>query len=124
MKNQASHISPAEWFELNQILIELKKVNAPSITVYYPFGKGKDIVSLLEEKKRTSQLEKIEEKIIQRINQLKKNPSSVGKTAKTLCIFGWIKNKTVHTKEVGTSKKLPYIYMAGKKPYIKPFSEG
>ncbi|KAF6242171.1 peptide chain release factor 1 [Nitrosopumilus sp. b1] len=123
MKNQATHISPAEWFELNQVLMELKKVSAPTISVYYTFGKGQESISILQQKKRTPQLEKIEDKIIQRINHLKKNPSSVGKTAKTLCIFGWIKNNKIHVREIGTSKKLPYIYMAGKKPYIKPFSD-
>ena len=32
-------------------------------------------------------------------------------------------NGKVVIKQIGTSKKLPYIYMASKKPYIKPFND-
>jgi len=58
-----------------------------------------------------------------KVKELKKNPSSAGKFTKTLCIFGWIKNGKVNIKEIGTSKKLPYIYMVSKRPYIKPFHD-
>ena len=122
-KLPTSYISPSEWFGLNQMLQELKQVKEPCISVYYPYGKGQKTIAILEQKKRSEQLEKIEAKIAKRINQLKENPISVGKFTKTLCIFGWIKNNIVYTKEIGTSQKLPYIYMAGKKPYIKPFSD-
>jgi peptide chain release factor subunit 1 len=53
----------------------------------------------------------------------KENPPPVGRFTKTLCIFGWIKNDKVVIKEIGTSKKLPYIYMANKRPFVKPFND-
>jgi peptide chain release factor subunit 1 len=81
------------------------------------------MISLLEETKRNTSLEKIESKIEKRIEKLRKNPSSVGKFAKTLCIFGWMKNGKVHLKEIGTSKKLPYVYMVSKRPFLKPFND-
>ena len=78
---------------------------------------------VLNEKQRTEPLEKVEAKIVKRIKHLKKNPITLGKFTKTLCVFGWIQNNTVHIKEIGTSQKLPYIYLATKRPYIKPFSD-
>ena len=118
-----SYISPSEWFKLNQVLQELKQVKAPCISVFYPYGKGQETITLLNEKKRAEHLEKIEAMIVKRIKHLKKNPITLGKFTKTLCVFGWIQNNIVHIKEIGTSQKLPYIYIAAKRPYIKPFSD-
>ena len=67
--------------------------------------------------------DQIEKKIEKKILELKKNPVSVGKFTKTLCVFGWFKNEKIHIKVIGTSKKLPYVYMVNKKPYVKPFSD-
>ena len=120
---ESSEISSSEWLSLNQFLYEIKQIDSPCVSVYYPYGKGQDTISLLEETKRKEPFEKIESTIINRITALKKNPISVGKFTKTLCIFGWIKNGKVYTKEIGTSKKLPYIYMVSKRPYIKPFND-
>lgn len=120
---ESSEISSSEWLSLNQFLYEIKLIDSPCVSVYYPYGKGQDIISLLEETKRKEPFEKIESTIVNRITKLKKNPISVGKFTKTLCIFGWIKNGKVYTKEIGTSKKLPYIYMVSKRPYIKPFND-
>jgi len=116
-----SEISSSEWLSLNQFLYEIKQIETPCVSVYYPYGKGQETISLLQETKRKEQFEKIESEIEKRITVLKKNPSSVGKFTKTLCIFGWIKNGKINTKEIGTSKKLPYIYMVSKRPYVKPF---
>ncbi len=123
MKNnlEYSEISSSEWLSLNQFLYEIKQIDTPCVSVYYPYGKGQETISLLQETKRKEQFEKIESEIEKRIIVLKKNPSSVGKFTKTLCIFGWIKNGKINTKEIGTSKKLPYIYMVSKRPYVKPF---
>ena len=77
----------------------------------------------MQETTRNESLKKIESTITSKITQLKKNPVSVGKFTKTLCIFGWIKNGKVSIKVIGTSKKLPYVYMASKKPFIKPFRD-
>ncbi len=123
MKNnlESYEISSAEWLSLNQFLYEIKQIDSPCVSVYYPYGKGQETISLLQETKRKEQFEKIESEIEKRITVLKKNPSSVGKFTKTLCIFGWINNGKVNTKEIGTSKKLPYIYMVNKRPYVKPF---
>jgi len=118
-----SEISPKEWLSINQFLQEIKQIDSPCITVYYPYGKGQETISLLQETKRKESFEKIEFEIEKRIRTLKENPSSAGRFTKTLCIFGWIKGGKVNTKEIGTSKKLPYIYMASKKPYTKPFGD-
>lgn len=116
-------ITPLEWMSLNQFLHEVKKIDSQCVSVYYPYDKGQDTISLLQETKRNEALERIESKIENKIAELRKNPVSVGKFAKTLCIFGWIKNGKVNIKVIGTSKKLPYIYMASKKPFIKPFDD-
>ncbi|MCH9040764.1 MAG: Vms1/Ankzf1 family peptidyl-tRNA hydrolase [Nitrosopumilus sp.] len=119
----SSEISSTEWYSLNQFLYEIKQIDSPCVSVYYPYGKGKETISLLRETKRNESFEIIESEIEKRITHLRKSPSSAGKFAKTLCIFGWITNGKVHTKEIGTSKRLPYIYMASKRPYIKPFRD-
>ena len=118
-----SEISPNEWLLLNQFLFEIKKIKVPCISVYYPYGKGQETISFLQETKRNEYFEIIETKIEKRILKLKKFPTSAGKSVKTLCIFGWIQNGKVEIREIGTSKKLPYIYMANKKPYTKPFQD-
>ena len=113
MKN-SPEISSAEWLALNQFLYEVKQIDAACVSVYYPYGKGQQTISLLQYTKRMEPFEKIESEIEKRITKLKENPSSAGKFTKTLCIFGWIKNGKVHTKEIGTSKKLPYVHMVSK----------
>jgi peptide chain release factor subunit 1 len=118
-----SEISPSEWLSLNRFLYEIKQIDSACVSVYYPYGKGQETISLLQKTKRKESFEKIESKIEKKITELKKNPSSAGKFTKTLCIFGWIKNGKVNIKAIGTSKKLPYIYMVSKKPYIKPFND-
>lgn len=120
---EPSKITPFEWLKLNQFLHEIKRVNATCISVYYPYGKGEEIKSLLKETKRNESLELIELEIDNKISELRSNPSSVGKSTKTLCIFGWIADNKVNIKTIGTSKKLPYIYMASKSPYVKPFND-
>jgi len=120
---ESLNISSSEWLSLNQFLYEIKQIDSPCVSVYYPYGKGQETISLLQETQRNESFEKIELKIEKTIKKLKDNPTSVGKFTKTLCIFGWIKNGKIHIKEIGTSKKLPYIYMASKKPFIKPFND-
>ena len=125
MKNNkdSSEISSAEWLSLNQFLYEVKQIDSPCVSVYYPYGKGQETIFLLQKTRRKEPFEKIELEIEKRITKLKENPSSAGKFTKTLCIFGWIKNGKVNIKNIGTSKKLPYIYMISKRPYIKPFND-
>ena len=125
MKNNiaSSEISSAEWLSLNQFLYEVKQIDSPCVSVYYPYGKGQETIFLLQKTRRKEQFEKIELEIEKRIKKLKENPSSAGKFAKTLCIFGWIKNGKVIIKNIGTSKKMPCIYMVSKRPYIKPFRD-
>jgi len=118
-----SEINHTEWLTLNQFLHEIKKINLPCVTVYYPYGKGSETISLLQSTTRNEIFEKIELKIQSKIKELKKNPTSAGKFTKTLCIFGWMNNGKVVIKQIGTSKRLPYIYMTSKKPYIKPFND-
>jgi len=120
---ESFEISATEWLSLNQFLNDVKQIDSPCVSVYYPYGKGQETISLLQETERMEPFEIIESEIEKRITHLKENPSSAGKFTKTFCIFGWIQNGKVHTKEIGTSKKLPYIYMVSKKPYIKPFRD-
>ena len=120
---EISKISPSEWLSLNQFLFNMKQIDFPCVSVYYPYGKGKDMVSLIRENKRSDSFEKIESKIEKRIIEIKDNPPSAGNFSKTLCIFGWMEKGKVVIKEIGTSKKLPYLYMISKKPYVKPFRD-
>jgi peptide chain release factor subunit 1 len=121
--NLPSEISSSEWLSLNQFLYEVKQIDSECVSVYYPYGKGQETISMLQGTKRKELFEKIESQIEKQIIKLKGNPSSVGKFTKTLCIFGWMENDKVNIKVIGTSKKLPYIYMVSKKPYIKPFND-
>jgi peptide chain release factor subunit 1 len=121
--HESSEISSSEWLSLNRFLYEVKQIDSACISVYYPFGKGQETISLLQETKRKESFEKIESKIEKKIDELRNNPSSAGRFTKTLCIFGWIKNNKVNIKSIGTSKKLPYIYILNKRPYIKPFND-
>ena len=41
-----SEITPSEWLSLNQFVQELKEINSQCISVYYPYGKGKDTIQL------------------------------------------------------------------------------
>jgi len=118
-----SEIPSSEWLSLNQFLQELKEIDSQCVSVYYPYGKGQDIIGLLQETKKTELIEKIKLKIQKRIIELKKKPVSIGKFTQTLCLFGWVKNGKVQIKEIGTSQKLPYLYIINKEPYIKPFSD-
>ena len=120
---ESIEISANEWLSLNQFVHELKQIDSPCISVYYTSGKEKEIVALLKDTKRNEYFEKIESEIEKKILDLKKQKKSVGNFVKTLCIFGWIKNKKIIIREIGISKKLPYIYMASKKPYVKPFQD-
>jgi len=123
MTNELSEIGPSEWLSLNQFVQELKEINSQCISVYYPYGKGQDTIQLLQETSRSETLKKIEKRIESKILELKNNPVSVGSFTKTLCVFGWMKNQKIQIKVIGTSKKLPYVYMVNKKPYVKPFSD-
>ena len=120
---ESSEISSSEWISINQFLHEIKSINSTCVSVYYPYGKGNETIFLLNENKRNDLVKRIESKIQKRILDLKKDPSSVGNFVQTLCIFGWINNGKIIIKAIGTSKKLPYIYMVSKKPYIKPFND-
>lgn len=118
---ESSEITPSEWLSINQFLYKIKQINNKCVSVYYPYGKGKETISLLKETKKNPEIEKIELKIEKRIIELRKNPSSVGKFTKTFVVFGWIEKDQVILKEIGISKELPYVYMVSKKPFLKPF---
>lgn len=126
MKNglESSPITPSEWLRLNQFLHEIKQVDSPCVSVYYPYGSGKQTITLLQDNKRDEFFEGIESTIERKILKLAENPVTVGKFVKTLCVFGWRDSggKAV-VKAIGTAKKLPFICMAIKKPYLKPFRD-
>ncbi|MCV0399259.1 MAG: peptide chain release factor 1 [Nitrosarchaeum sp.] len=120
-QQEQSEIFSSEWLLLNQFLHKMKEVSTSCVSVYYPYGRGHETISLLDETKQNAEVEKIESEIQKRIKHLRKNPSSIGKFTKTFCIFGWTENNKINIEKVGTSKKLPYIYMVSKKPFLKPF---
>ena len=120
---ELSEISSNEWLSLNQFVHELKKIDSPCMSVYYTKGKENEVITLLMDSKRNEYFEKIELEIEKKILDLKKQKKSIGNYVKTLCIFGWMKNNKIIIKELGISKKLPYIYMASKRPYVKPFQD-
>ena len=64
---EPSEISSSEWLSLNQFLQELKEINTPCISVYYPYGKGQSTIQLLQETNRSESLKKIEIKIGKKI---------------------------------------------------------
>jgi len=92
----SSEIVPLEWISINQFLHEIKQIDSQCITVYYPYGKGQETISLLHETKRNDALEKIELKIENKITELKKNPVYVDKSTKNHYIFGWIKKRKIN----------------------------
>ena len=91
--------------------------------MYYPRGSGTETVDLLRKTKRDAAAEKIESAIEKRIVKLQKKPISGKNAISTFCIFGWINGGKVIIKNINVSKKLPYIYILGKKPYVKPFKD-
>ena len=56
---ESSEISSSEWLSLNRFLYEVKQIDSACISVYYPFGKGQETISLLQETKRKESFEKI-----------------------------------------------------------------
>ena len=78
-------------------------------------------MQLLKETKRNPITEKIESAIEKRIMKL--NMDDKKRFINTYCIFGWEQNGKIILKHNATSKKLPYIYVAGKRPYLKPFKD-
>jgi len=59
---ESSEISSAEWLSLNQFLYEVKQIDSKCVSVYYPYGKGQETISLLQETKRKEPFEIIESK--------------------------------------------------------------
>lgn len=120
-KFNPSQVSPQEWYSINRFILGLGTKNSPCVSVFYPHDKNAETLHLLQKTKRDNPIEKIESAIEKRIIQLSKGKKSKKQFAQTHCIFGWQSNGKVKLKEIEISKKLPYIYLVGKKPYVKPF---
>ena len=120
-KFNSSEISPSEWYSINRFTLELESQNSPCVSVYYPHDKNVETVRLLRETKRDETAEKIEDIIEKRITKLSKATNHKKQFINTYCIFGWQTNRKVILKDIAISKKLPYVYLVGKKPYLKPF---
>ncbi len=120
-KFNASEINPSEWYSINQFTKELESKNFPCISVYYSHDKNLETIHLLKERKRDEITEKIKTAIEKRINKLNKDINHKKQFINTHCIFGWQFKGKVILKNISTSKKLPYVYLVGKKPYLKPF---
>ena len=65
-----SEISSSEWISLNQFLQEIKTITSPCVSVYYPYGKGQEIIGLFHETKKSELLEKIELKMVTKLKEL------------------------------------------------------
>jgi hypothetical protein len=52
----SSEIAPLEGMAINQFLHEIKEIDSQCISVYYPYGKGQETISLLHETKRNDTL--------------------------------------------------------------------
>lgn len=120
--NLQSEVSPSEWFSLSQFLHEIRQVDSPCISAYYPYGRGGEMISYIRETRRAP-LGDVELKITRRIEYLRKHPQSAGRSVRTLCIFGWVRDGRTVLREIGTSKKLPRMYVAARRPYVKPFRD-
>ena len=123
IRTNSSQISPSEWYMLNTFVRDLNSIKKRCISVYYPRGSGTETVDLLRKTKRDAAAEKIESAIEKRIVKLQKKPISGKNAISTFCIFGWINGGNSIIKNINVSKKLPYIYILGKKPYVKPFKD-
>lgn len=122
-RSNTNQISPNEWYKLNSFVRDLRSVKTRCISVYYPHRHEAEIVSLLKKTRRDVIAEKIESLIEKKIVKLQKELESETQLVNTLCVFGWMDKDTVKIKYVTVSKKLPYIYMLSKKPYVKPFKD-
>ncbi|MDI1495055.1 MAG: Peptide chain release factor subunit 1 protein [Cenarchaeum symbiont of Oopsacas minuta] len=122
-KINTNQISPSEWYKINNFVHDLSIIKNRCVSVYYPRGSGAEMVNLLQKTKRDDIAERIELAIEKRIVKLQKEPKFGSNVINTLCVFGWITNGKVILKHVTVSKKLPYIYILGKKPYLKPFKD-
>ena len=126
-KFNQSEVTPVEWYSINRFVQELKSQRTDSsfISLYYPHGNDAQTVDLLKKTKRNETLEKIEAAIERRIAERsnKKKKGSKDRFINTHCIFGWHSNGKTILKEIGISKKLPFVYLAGKRPFVKPFRD-
>ncbi|MDH3657514.1 MAG: Vms1/Ankzf1 family peptidyl-tRNA hydrolase [Nitrosopumilus sp.] len=120
-KFNSSEINPSEWYSINRFTLELESQKSACVSVYYPHDKNLETVYLLRETKRDEATEKIESAIEKRIAKLSKATNPKKQFINTYCIFGWQSNRKVILKDIAISKKLPYVYLVGKKPYLKPF---
>lgn len=124
LKNSnTNQISPNEWYKLNSFVQDLKSVKNRCISIYYPHRNEAEIISLLQKTRRDAVAEKIESLIEKKIIKLQKDLENTTQIVNTLCVFGWLHKGVVKIKYIAVSKKLPYIYMLGKKPYVKPFKD-
>ena len=122
-RSNTNQISPNEWYKLNSFVQEIKSVKNRCISVYYPHRSEAEIISLLKKTRRDVVAERIETLIEKKIIKLQKDLENETQIVNTLCVFGWIDKGVVKIKHVTISKKLPYIYILGKQPYVKPFKD-
>ena len=121
-KFNATEISPSEWYSINRFTAELVTQNQPCVSVYYPHDKSAEILDLLGKSKRNQSTEETKFAIKHEITKHKKSRKSKN-FINTHCIFGWKQNKKIILKKIDVSKKLPFVYLVGKKPYLKPFRD-
>lgn len=122
-KFNPSEITISEWYAINRFTAELESENHPCVSVYYPHDRRSEILEMLGKTKRSQTREKIEEAIRQDISKQGKTTKPTKQFASTYCIFGWQQNKKIVLKKITISKNLPFVYLAGKNPYLKPFRD-
>ena len=112
-KFNQSEVTPVEWYSINRFVQELKsqRTDSPFISLYYPHGSDAQTVDLLRKTKRSEKLEKIEAAIEKRIAKRSsdKKTKSRDRFINTHCIFGWHAGGKTVLKEIGISKKLPFV---------------
>lgn len=93
------------------------------MSIYYPHDKRSEILTLLDKPKNNQAREKIEFLIKQEITKQVKPTKPRKQFINTYCIFGWQKNNKIVLKKIAISKEMPFVYVAGKKLYLKPFRD-
>ncbi|HET8719480.1 MAG TPA: Vms1/Ankzf1 family peptidyl-tRNA hydrolase [Candidatus Nitrosotenuis sp.] len=115
-----SMVDPAEWYSINKFMLSLDSQNPPYVSVYDPRGKDLEAVNILQETKRNEITEKIEHAVEKRIINLDKSTNAKKRFIAMHCVFGWQDNGRIVVRNIGISKRLPFVYVVSKKPFLKP----
>ncbi len=119
-------LSPREWYSVNRFIDELKQASSPVVSVYFRHTIHVEMIKLLQEIERKPEIKPIVNAIERRIKSgaiEKKLKSIHGIPPSAFCVFGWNDGQKIVIKEIGISKKLPPVYLVGRKAYIMPLHD-